>query len=348
MTNQQGAPEALRLADALCKRVAESSTLSRFDGDLAYAAAELRHLHAETERLAALVEAQQPATSAAVALSDDLRDRLVAISEAIADQDDRAAQAMLREILAAPQPSPTPQADSQPVPQGETNVQLDTDSNHSAPGQQWDVAGPVALGQPMGDGPDQAAGHLSAQGDKLLTVAERNIRSFLRSAVFKSESDREAALNCVDVLWAAARAPADSVTAPAALCWLRTASAVRPELAFMPCLPGDPNGYPVYLAQPAQAADSVQDLQPVHDAVTIDLLNERVAYLERKLMLEDAAFEAVRKKLCALPRFSFVLDDDGLIRRVQDRTGNWIEFDAAHELFDPIAVDAARKQGGAT
>ena len=106
-------------------------------------------------------------------------------------------------------------ADSQPAPQGETNVQLDTDSNHSTPGQQWDVAGPVALGQPMGDGPDQAAGHLSAQGDKLLTVAERNIRSFLRSAVFKSESDREAALNCVDVLWAAARAPSDSVTAPA-------------------------------------------------------------------------------------------------------------------------------------
>lgn len=59
--------------------------------------------------IAALVEAQQPAPSGAVALSDYLRDRLVAISEAIADQDDRAAQAMLREILAAPQPSPTPQ-----------------------------------------------------------------------------------------------------------------------------------------------------------------------------------------------------------------------------------------------
>lgn len=52
-----------------------------------------------------------PATQqAGVALSDDLRDRLVAISEAIADQDDRAAQAMLREILKAPQPSPTAQA----------------------------------------------------------------------------------------------------------------------------------------------------------------------------------------------------------------------------------------------
>ena len=74
--------------------------------------------------------------------------------------------------------------------------------------------GPVALGQPVGNGSDQVAGHPSAQGDKLLTVAERNIRSFLRSATLKSESDREAALNCVDVLWEAARAPAGSVPAP--------------------------------------------------------------------------------------------------------------------------------------
>ena len=52
----------------------------------------------------------QATQQAGVALSDDLRDRLVAISEAVADQDDRAAQAMLREILKAPQPSPTAQA----------------------------------------------------------------------------------------------------------------------------------------------------------------------------------------------------------------------------------------------
>ena len=109
-----------------------------------------------------------------------------------------------------------PQADSQPAPQGETNAQLDIDSNSSAPGQQRDVAGSVALGQPVGNGSDQAAGHTGAQGDKLLIVAERNIRSFLRSAVFKSESDREAALNCVDVLWEAASAPADSVLEDAA------------------------------------------------------------------------------------------------------------------------------------
>ena len=62
-------------------------------------------------------------------------------------------------------------------------------------------------------------------------------------------------------------------------------------------------------------------------------------------VVRDAEFEAVRKKLCALPRYSFVLDDDGLIRRVQDRVGNWIEFNEAHALFDPVSVDAARKQG---
>ncbi|EPD35930.1 hypothetical protein HMPREF9701_04963 [Delftia acidovorans CCUG 274B] len=74
-------------------------------------------------------------------------------------------------------------------------------------------------------------------------------------------------------------------------------------------------------------------------APAVDALGER-----------DAAFEAVRKRLCGLQRYSFVLDDDGVVRRAQDRTGNWIEFDDAHALFDPVAVDAARaaqaKEGG--
>lgn len=155
----------------------------------------------------------------------------------------------------------------QPAPQGETNAQLDTDSNSPTPGQQRDVAGPVEVGQPVGHWSDSTAGDPSAQRNKLLTVAERNIRSFLRGAVFKSESDREAALNCVDVLWEAARAPADGV-------------------------------------------------------------------------LEDAAFEEVRKKLCALPRFSFLSDGYGAVRRVPDKSGSWIAFDAAHALFDPVVVDA--------
>lgn len=55
----------------------------------------------------------------------------------------------------------------------------------------------------------------------------------------------------------------------------------------------------------------------------------------------DAAFEAVRKRLCALPRYSFWIGDHGGVKRVEDRSGAWIDFDAAHELFDPVAVDAA-------
>jgi len=55
----------------------------------------------------------------------------------------------------------------------------------------------------------------------------------------------------------------------------------------------------------------------------------------------DAAFEAVRKRFCKLPRYSFHLDSRGNIRRVTEPSGNWIEFASAHELFDPVAVDAA-------
>ena len=57
-------------------------------------------------------------------------------------------------------------------------------------------------------------------------------------------------------------------------------------------------------------------------------------------VVRDAAFDAVRKKLCALPRFSFLSDGYG-VRRVPDKSGSWIAFDAAHALFDPVAVDAA-------
>lgn len=54
----------------------------------------------------------------------------------------------------------------------------------------------------------------------------------------------------------------------------------------------------------------------------------------------DVAFEAVRQRLCELPRYSFLTGPGG-VSREQDRTGRWIDFQAAHELFDPVAVDAA-------
>ncbi|EJO27520.1 hypothetical protein QWC_31433 [Achromobacter marplatensis] len=57
--------------------------------------------------------------------------------------------------------------------------------------------------------------------------------------------------------------------------------------------------------------------------------------------MRDAAFEAVRKQLCKLPRYSFLSDAYGAVRLVGDRSGNWIEFNAAHALLDPVSVDAA-------
>lgn len=62
------------------------------------------------------------------------------------------------------------------------------------------------------------------------------------------------------------------------------------------------------------------------------------------------AFEAVRQKLCALPRYSFLIGQHGGVKRFEDRAGSWINFDAVHELFDPVAVDAAHtatRQGDA-
>ena len=109
----------------------------------------------------------------------------------------------------------------------------------------------------------------------------------------------------------AARAQADSVTAPARpskpLPYEPTSAMLIAAREQDPALPIE-MVRAIYWAmwrkaptQPAQAADSVQDLQPVHDAVTIDLLNERVAYLERKLkeadsVLEDAARDVLAER----------------------------------------------------
>lgn len=54
----------------------------------------------------------------------------------------------------------------------------------------------------------------------------------------------------------------------------------------------------------------------------------------------DEAIEALRRALNRLPRSSFLLDPAGNVRRVDDRYGRWIEWQAAHELFDPEVVDA--------
>lgn len=55
----------------------------------------------------------------------------------------------------------------------------------------------------------------------------------------------------------------------------------------------------------------------------------------------DDAFEAVRRVFCKLPRYSFLLGNDGGVHRVADRYGRWLDFQSVHELFDPVVVDSA-------
>ena len=88
--------------------------------DLIDAYAETRHrcggiYNARTEAarkavIEALSEVQALSAAPAPAIGDELRDTLVSVSAAIAEQDDRAAQKMIGEILAA---SPTPPAEQQ-------------------------------------------------------------------------------------------------------------------------------------------------------------------------------------------------------------------------------------------
>lgn len=52
----------------------------------------------------------------------------------------------------------------------------------------------------------------------------------------------------------------------------------------------------------------------------------------------DNAIESVRKAMCALPRYSFLLNSSGGVSRVEDCAGRWIEWDEAHKLFDPEMV----------
>lgn len=49
--------------------------------------------------------------------------------------------------------------------------------------------------------------------------------------------------------------------------------------------------------------------------------------------------EALRRALNTLPRYSFWLGDPASVRKVPDRSGAWIEWQAAHELFDAEVLD---------
>lgn len=49
---------------------------------------------------------------------------------------------------------------------------------------------------------------------------------------------------------------------------------------------------------------------------------------------------AIRQRILSLPRFSFLSPAGGGVRRVPDRAGNWIEWDAAAALCELESVDA--------
>ena len=81
-----------------------------------------------------------------------------------------------------------------------------------------------------------------------------------------------------------------------------------------------------------------------HQHTRIEELEAKLAATnptQQGLDARDAAFEAVRKAFCNLQRYSFWLDSMGNVRRCADRSGNWVEFEAAHTLFEPQSVDAA-------
>lgn len=62
----------------------------------------------------------------------------------------------------------------------------------------------------------------------------------------------------------------------------------------------------------------------------------------------DDAVEALRRALCALPRYSFLLNSGGGVSRVEDRSGGWIAVDEAHKLFEPEMVDWLLSKAQAT
>ena len=49
--------------------------------------------------------------------------------------------------------------------------------------------------------------------------------------------------------------------------------------------------------------------------------------------------EALRQGLNELPRFSPLLDQAGNVVRVPDSSGRWIEWHAAHSLFDAEMIE---------
>ena len=136
--------------------------------------------------------------------------------------------------------------------------------------------------------------------------------------------------------------------------YTRLVSAPRDWQAVQAAIDGYLEGYELRLDEGCHTPTEFEKLLLVdaiaglmHDDEFIDALYSAVTAVRAAPATvdaradRDAAFEAVRKRLCALPRYSFWIGDHGGVKRIEDRSGSWVDVDAAHELFDPIAVDAA-------
>ena len=276
MTNQQGVPEALRLADAL-----EFRTTSW--PDKVFAAAELRRLHALTE-----IQQQELISESHRTAEQKLRADQMTRQHADQAAMNREARAKLAALVDAQQPA--------------THVQNPAGIEH--------VAGDVSKNEPesnMAQQPAPSAAAFDEHGFRDWVLRNLPKGSIIGNGEWWADHLTSWAKRFVKA------APQPSPT---------------PQADSVPSRFGSPELQAMILARCVEKdqADSV---------------------LEDAALGIDAAFEAVRRGLCKLPRYSFYIDTGGGVRKVGDRIGKWIEFDEAHALFDPISVDAARKQGGA-
>lgn len=208
MTNQQGAPEALRLAEIL---EGDYCPDWFYEQGVDEVAAELRRLHAENERLAALVEAQQPAPSAAAhkACKPDMLVNGGALKLALNVLRRAGKNEVADELEATAQPSPTAQAAESAVLKAirEANMQLVRTGDNAF----MLVPYKVATAQAAGSVPAPVLDSLALmkvvmQADEALSG--RCTRGTTNWAAAIGKAVQDAVL--------AARAPADSVLGDAA------------------------------------------------------------------------------------------------------------------------------------
>lgn len=305
MTNQQGAPEALRLPVQTLMELHQGLANNLHDGPA-------RNLHLAT--VAALVEAQQPAPSAAAADTVVLEAALRAIHQAIdliGEPDTerlRTVRRVLRGAVVVAEDSNAPQADSQPAVQ-QWNDLIGKETHADADGLlvwrdevDFAIPTPQADSQPAPADVEDAIAWLVTWKGGEHTYAHAHASEL--PAINQARIMGGTVTPCV-----AARAPEGSVTAPAAFqraLDIRTAQGWKLGGDKIPVLYTDTiNGEQVcrddiwlcttaaFATPPAQAADSVlEDAALLQEARTALWQPANVDLCERI----DAYLDAARKQ----------------------------------------------------